>query len=121
MFLIDKYTPTNINDLFFHKDELNKLRIMAQDSSIPHLIFNGPEGVGKQTLIKFFLELLYEDPSVNITTDIVYSTNNNSGSSNKDDIVVKQSNYHIIIEPQNNNSDRYLIQDIVKEYAKKKF
>ena len=35
------------------------------------------------------------------------------------EVIVKQSDHHIIIEPGNNNFDRYLIQDIVKEYAKR--
>ena len=33
--------------------------------------------------------------------------------------MIKQSKHHIIIEPNNNNFDRYLIQDIVKEYARR--
>lgn len=42
-----------------------------------------------------------------------------SSGSKTTEVVVKQSNYHIVIEPNNNNFDRYLIQEIVKEYAKK--
>jgi replication factor C subunit 3/5 len=34
--------------------------------------------------------------------------------------MIKRSNYHIIIEPKGNNFDRYLIHDVVKEYAKSK-
>ena len=30
-----------------------------------------------------------------------------------------QSNYHIIIEPNNNGFDKYLIQEIVQEYARR--
>ncbi len=116
MFFIDKYAPQKIEDVIFHKKEYELLKKMSCDDSIPHIIFCGPDGSGKKTLIKFLLELLY-DKNVNKTNDSIYKV---SGSGNNTtDVVVKQSNYHIVIEPNNNNFDRYLIQDVVKEYAKK--
>ena len=38
---------------------------------------------------------------------------------NETQVMVKQSDHHIIVEPSNTNFDRYVIQEIVKEYAKK--
>lgn len=117
MFYTDKYTPQNIEDAFFHKELLNLLKIMSSDEEIPHIIFYGSEGSGKKTIIKLFLEMLF-DKSVHKTKDTIYKV---TGSGNKKtDEAVKQSNYHIVIKPNNNNSDRYLIHDIVKEYAKRK-
>jgi replication factor C subunit 3/5 len=116
MLYIDKFTPTNINDSGFHKELLKMLAVMSKDESVPHMIFHGPEGVGKKTIIKQLLEQLY-DKNVHETCDAVYNV---VGSGHKEvEVTVKQSDYHIIIEPNNNNFDRYLIQDIVKEYAKK--
>jgi len=116
MFFIDKYAPTNAKDLLFHKDKLTLLKKMSEDNSVPHIIFCGPEGSGKKVLIKMFLEMLY-DSDVHVLNDSVYKV---SGSGNTvTDVVIKQSNYHIVIEPNNNNFDRYLIQDVVKDYAKK--
>ena len=116
MFLVDKYAPKKIQDSLFHKPELQILEKMAHDDQIPHTLFYGPDGVGKKTLIKLFLEMIY-DEQVNKLNDSIYEV---SGSGNKKtQVAIKQSNYHIIIEPNNNNFDRYLIQDVVKEYAKK--
>ena len=116
MFLIDKYTPKVLDDAFFHGELLNMLKTMSTDESIPHMIFYGPPGSGKKTIINLFLEMIY-DKDVHQLEDCVYKV---VGSGNKiTEVVVKQSNYHIIIEPNNNNFDRYLIQDIVKEYAKR--
>jgi replication factor C subunit 3/5 len=116
MFLIDEYRPKNINEIFFHKELYNLLKIMCTDNSIPHLILYGAEGSGKKTLINIFLEMLF-DESVHKLRDTTYKV---TGSGNKStEEVIKQSNYHIVIEPKNNNSDRYLIHDIVKEYAKR--
>lgn len=117
MFLIDKYRPSIKKESSFHKDELNMLENMASDNSIPHLIFYGPEGAGKRTIIQIFLKMLYGD-EINNITDSKYRV---SGSGNTiSEVIIKQSNYHIIIEPNNTNFDRYLIQDVVKDYAKKK-
>jgi len=116
MFFVDKYEPKNISDISFHKDELIKLEAMAKDESIPHIIFYGPKGSGKKTLIKMFLEMMY-DKNVHKIKDSKYNV---SGSGNTvTEIEIKQSDYHIVIEPNNNNFDRYLIQDVVKEYARR--
>ena len=116
MFFVDKYAPHNPKDILFHKKELELLKKMSEDDSVPHIIFYGPEGSGKKTLINLFLEMLY-DKEVHNVNDSVYRV---SGSGNSTtDVVIKQSNYHIVIEPNNNNFDRYLIQDVVKNYAQK--
>ena len=115
MFLIDKYTPKNINEVFFHKNIYKLLKNMAKDESIPHIIFHGAEGTGKKTMIKIFLELLF-DETVNDIYNAIYKV---TGSSNKcNDEIIKKSDYHIIIEPSNTNYDRYLVHDVVKDYAK---
>lgn len=116
MFFIDKYTPKKIEDIFFHKDKYEKLKVMSKDESIPHIIFYGPEGCGKKTMINLFLETLY-DKSVHDLMDSTYNVNGSGNSTNQ--VIIKQSNYHIVIEPNNNNFDKYLIQDVVKEYARK--
>lgn len=117
MFFVDKYTPRKLEDAYFHKQELSKLKTMCQDDAIPHIIFYGPEGSGKKSTINIFLEMLY-DEHVHDMVDSVYTVTG-SGNANTD-VVIKQSNYHIVIEPNNNNFDRYLIQDVVKEYARRR-
>ena len=116
MFLIDKYTPKNIDEIFFHKELYELLQLISTDEAIPHIIFYGAEGSGKKTLIKIFLEMLF-DASVHDLSDVPYSV---TGSGNKVvDEMIKQSNYHIELEPNGNNFDRYLIHDVVKKYAKR--
>lgn len=117
MFLIDKYAIKSVEDAIFHLEELKKLATIANDNSIPHIIFNGQDGSGTKTLIKLFLEMIF-DKSINKLVDTTYKV---VGSGNiVTDVVIKQSNYHIVIEPNNNNFDKYLIQDVVKEYARRK-
>ena len=142
-FLVDKYIPSNITDIFdpvyeyynqnsntstndwksqspskcyFHKDILEKLKIISQDDGMPHIIFYGNPGTGKKTLINLFLEMIFDSSIYNLD-DSKYTVISSGNIENE--VIVKQSDHHIIIQPNNNNFDRYLIQDIVKEYARR--
>src|SRR5438309_3603321 len=115
MLFIDTFVPQSIDQSYFHKDILNMLKQMTQDRAIPNIIFYGPNGSGKKTLIRLVLEMIYSK-DINNIQNVTYDI---SGSSNKtNSISIKKSNHHIVIEPNNNNFDRYLIQNIVKKYAK---
>ncbi len=116
MFFIDKYAPISPDKSLLHKDILKLLKFISNDDSIPHIIFYGASGVGKKKIIKLFLEMLY-GADINKTEEYIYNV---CGSGNKvKDVLVKQSDFHIVIDPVDNNFDKYLIQDIVKEYAKR--
>jgi len=116
MFFTDNYAPKNVDDAYFHSKELKMLMNMSKDNTIPHLIFYGPPGSGKKTLIKLFLQMIYDDQVMKLN-DSVYNV---SGSGNNStEVNIKQSDYHMEVVPNNNNFDRYLIQDVVKEYAKR--
>jgi replication factor C subunit 3/5 len=116
MFLVDKYTPKDIEDVLFHEDIYNLLKNMAKDKSIPHIIFHGVLGSGKKTMINIFLKMLYNKD----VYDVYDTTYKVTGSSNKTTIeTLKRSDYHIVIKPKSTNYDRYLLRDVVKEYAKR--
>jgi replication factor C subunit 3/5 len=145
-FLVDKYIPKNISDIFdedteylqklnknikletdswintnpskcfFHKEIFQQLKKIAEDDGMPHVIFYGNPGTGKKTMINLFLEMIF-DKSIYKLDDSKYTVISSGNIENE--VIVKQSDHHIIIEPNNNNFDRYLIQDIVKEYARK--
>jgi replication factor C subunit 3/5 len=142
-FLVDKYIPSNVLDIFdpvyeyyenlsgktelswesqspskcyFHKEILSKLKIISSDDCMPHSIFYGNPGSGKKTLINLFLEMIFDNSIYNLD-DSKYTVISSGNIENE--VIVKQSDHHIIIEPNNNNFDRYLIQDIVKEYARR--
>lgn len=71
-------------------------------------------GVHKMTLINLLLKEIYGPTIENITTETYKIT----GYGNKDEYEnIKQSPYHIIIEPKNTGIDKYIIEEIVKEYA----
>ena len=117
MLLIDKYKITSKDDIIFNQDIYNKLLKKSTFNTLPNLLIHGPSGCGKKTLIRLLLQEIYGIDVNNIrkeTYSIIGYGNTNI------DIEIEQSNYHLIIEPNNSGFDKYLIQEIVNEYAKRK-
>jgi len=117
MFLVDKHRPKKYEDFAFHKKTLDTLNKMAKDDSIPNTIFYGNEGSGKKTIIRYFLNQIYDDTTDNLE-EAIFTINGSGNTQNK--VKIFQSDYHIVIEPGNTNFDRYIVQDVVKRYAMKK-
>lgn len=117
MLLIDKYRPKKINEFAFHKNILELLTKLSKCNEIQHIIFYGPSGCGKKTIVNMLLELLY-DETVHDTKPINYKVSGSGSSKIIEEI--SQSHYHIEIEPHGTNYDRYLIQTIVREYIKRR-
>jgi len=113
----------NLNELE-KKDKINDFvdhvhNEISNDNSytnFPHILLYGPPGTGKGNLVNMLLERIY-DKSVHQIKDVKYTVVGYGNTKTKVDI--RQSNYHIIIEPNNNGFDKYLIQEIVQEYARR--
>jgi DNA polymerase III delta prime subunit len=114
MFLIDKYVPKSFQDLYFYKNIYNFLQKMSEDESIPHLIFSGI--FGKKTMVKLFLEMLYGEEVKN-TKQIKYIISGSGNNANEE--YFTESPFHIEINPKGTNNDRYLIQDVINQYAQR--
>jgi replication factor C subunit 3/5 len=117
MFLLDRYHPKNENDMVFHRPILKTLKSIARSSNVPHIAFGGPEGSGKSVLINMYLANLFENDDVRKLQPVTYKVTS-AGNNNRPTVEVMQSNCHIEIEPNQNNFDRYIIQDVIKEYAR---
>lgn len=114
MLLFEKYSPKNRNDFVFNRDILDELRFIASHDDIPHIIISGAPGGGKKTLARFFLEAIY-DKDVHKLSKTHYTIC--GGSSSKKQVEIMQSDYHIVIEPTGTNHDKYVLQEIIKQYA----
>lgn len=82
-------------------------------SNLQHLVLYGPKGCGKEYVVENLLKKIYGNIA---TKEIEYTISGYSNS--KEKVMINQSRYHIIIEPNNNGFDKYLIQEIIQEYAK---
>jgi replication factor C subunit 3/5 len=84
-------------------------------SNFQHLIVYGPTESCKEYLVNKLLKQIYGSKNIELK-DVEYIVSGYSNTKTK--IIIKQSRYHIIIEPNSNGFDKYLIQEIIQNYAK---
>jgi replication factor C subunit 3/5 len=88
---------------------------VSRYANFQHLIVYGVNGSGKEYLVNKLLEKIFGRIGTELK-EVEYIV---SGYSNiKTKIMIKQSKHHIIIEPNSNGFDKYLIQEIIQDYAK---
>ena len=147
MFLVDKYNNDS-NYITYHQTIINKIldsfdthnqiyskidsiiKLPIEDlskivndlnygnwqySNFMHLIIYGNIECGKEYLINNLLEKIYGKTGIELK-EVEYTVSGYSNTKTK--IMIKQSKHHIIIEPNTNGFDKYLIQDIIQDYAK---
>ena len=84
-------------------------------ANFQHLVVYGKSGSGKEFLVNKLLEKIYGKNNINLN-EIEYTINGYGNSKTK--VNIKQSKFHIVIEPNSNGFDKYLIQEIIQNYAK---
>ena len=96
-------------------NEIIHINNYTRYSNFQHLIVYGPDGCSKDYLINKLLEKIFGKNSVELK-NVEYTVCGYSNTKTK--IMIKQSKHHIIIEPNSNGFDKYLIQEIIQDYAK---
>jgi replication factor C subunit 3/5 len=84
-------------------------------ANFQHLIIYGALTTNKEYLVNLILEKIYGKNNIELK-DVEYIINGYGNTKTK--VNIKQSKYHIIIEPNSNGFDKYLIQEIIQDYAK---
>jgi len=128
MFLIDKYTIQNPwdveynNDIFKRVLNLQSLNSWSNDTldekdifnDMPNLLIHG--SCGKKSLINLLFKRIYGE---NLKTKNVSYTIKGYGSNNQE-IQIIQSLYHIEIKPTGTGLDKYIVQEVIKDYGCKR-
>lgn len=60
-----------IERLEIHRDIVNRLDEFIAKNQIPHIIFHGPSGSGKQTIVREFIQKIYRQDKVKIKTHVM--------------------------------------------------
>jgi len=95
---------------------MNELEIGKNKyQNFQHLIIYGSLNSNKENLVNLILKKIYGDKNIELK-EVEYTINGYGNTKTK--VLIKQSKYHIIIEPNLNGFDKYLIQEIIQDYAK---
>ena len=60
------------NALIIHQPIKRKLHDFYETNRIPHIIFYGPSGCGKQTIVKEFLKKIYRSNEEMVKNNVMY-------------------------------------------------
>uniref|UniRef100_A0A8C1ARW5 Replication factor C subunit 3 n=1 Tax=Cyprinus carpio carpio TaxID=630221 RepID=A0A8C1ARW5_CYPCA len=112
---VDKYRPSSLAKLDYHKEQANQLKNLVQCGDFPHLLVYGPTGAGKKTRIMCLLRELYGPGVEKLRIEHQSIT---TPSKKKLEINTIASNYHLEVNPSDaGNSDRVVIQELIKTVA----
>ena len=97
----------------------SRLKALVNEGSCPHLLFYGPPGAGKKTLLLATLREIYgpgvEKLKVECRPWVIERAERNM----EVELTTVSSNYHIELTPGDvGNNDRFVVQMIIKEMAK---
>jgi replication factor C subunit 3/5 len=115
--IIEESTPDTFPIIYKQYEDSKSDDKYNKFKKLPNILINGGKGSGKKTLIKMLLQEIFGSGIAELEEeDYVISGYGNSDV----DIKIMQSPYHMIIEPTNSGFDKYVIQEVAKEYAKLK-
>ncbi|XP_032878784.1 replication factor C subunit 3 isoform X2 [Amblyraja radiata] len=112
---VDKYRPTALSKLDFHREQAGQLRNLVQHGDFPHMLVYGPSGSGKKTRVMCLLRELYGAGIEKLRIEHQTIT---TPSKKKLEISTIASNYHLEVNASDaGNSDRVVIQELIKTVA----
>lgn len=112
---VDKYRPTCLGKLDYHKQQASHLKQLVEGGDFPHLLVYGPSGAGKKTRIMCTLRELY---GAGVEKLRIEQSQFTTPSNKKLEISTTSSNYHIEVNPSDVGVyDRLVIQELIKNAA----
>lgn len=116
-FLLDQIQPFSPIDFVFNRQAWLHLAAIAASDDMPHLLITGPPGSGKKTMLQHLLRTMFGSSVEDVQVNNYKITS--SGNNTKKMVPIMQSDHHIVVQPNNNNFDRYIIQDVITQYARR--
>ncbi|KAI9499132.1 DNA clamp loader [Zychaea mexicana] len=114
----DKYRPTTLDQLTYHKGLTQQLKQLAASENVPHMLFYGPSGAGKKTRVAAILREIYGPGVEKLKVDERQFA---TPSRKKLVFTIVSSNYHLELNPSDLGMyDRVIVQDVIKGIASTK-
>ena len=94
---VDKYRPTQLSELSYHRNLSQNLSELVEAGNFPHLLFYGPDGAGKTTRIRCILKQLYGNGAEHMRMEC---RGFESASGKKLELMVLSSLFHVEVTPR---------------------
>ncbi|CAM8894694.1 unnamed protein product [Rhodiola kirilowii] len=119
MLWVDKHRPKTLDKMIVHEDVAQNLKKLVTEQDCPHLLFYGPSGSGKKTLIMAVLRQMFGPGAEKVKAENK-TWKVDAGSRTLDiDLTTLSSTHHVELNPSDAGfQDRYIVQEIIKEMAK---
>ncbi|CAN7125471.1 unnamed protein product [Brassica rapa subsp. narinosa] len=119
MLWVDKYRPRSLDKVIVHQEIAQNLKKLVTEQDCPHLLFYGPSGSGKKTLIMALLKQIYGASAEKVKVEN-RAWKVDAGSRTIDlELTTLSSTNHVELTPSDAGfQDRYIVQEIIKEMAK---
>ncbi|KAF8105473.1 hypothetical protein N665_0157s0058 [Sinapis alba] len=119
MLWVDKYRPKSLDKVIVHEEIAQNLKKLVTEQDCPHLLFYGPSGSGKKTLIMALLKQIYGASAEKVKVEN-RAWKVDAGSRTIDlELTTLSSTNHVELTPSDAGfQDRYIVQEIIKEMAK---
>eukprot|EP00747_Dinoflagellata_sp_TGD_P135233 gnl/TRDRNA2_/TRDRNA2_175433_c0_seq5.p1 gnl/TRDRNA2_/TRDRNA2_175433_c0~~gnl/TRDRNA2_/TRDRNA2_175433_c0_seq5.p1 ORF type:complete len:333 (+),score=-30.56 gnl/TRDRNA2_/TRDRNA2_175433_c0_seq5:71-1069(+) len=121
MFLLCKYLPCRFQEFFINCKNSHKLNNLIFDGEFSHILFEGPSGSGKKTLIKTLLHEMYGYKIEKAKVECKFWDLDVPDRTKKLEVrlTTVSSNYHVELWPSEAGyHDKYVVQTIIKEMVK---
>ncbi|GAB4857260.1 Subunit of heteropentameric Replication factor C (RF-C) [Ancistrocladus abbreviatus] len=119
MLWVDKYRPKTLDKLLVHEDVAQNLKKLVTEQDCPHLLFYGPPGCGKKTLIMALIRQMFGPGAEKVKVENK-AWKVDAGSRTIDvELTTLSSTHHVELNPSDAGfQDRYVVQEIIKEMAR---
>ena len=115
--LVDSCRPRTFDAITLHRDVCTNLQRLVANGNYPHMVFYGPCGSGKHTLVSALLREIY-GPGADKQKVEFRSFKTGASGSTTVDIRIISSVYHVELAPSEvGNKDTVVVQQMIKELA----
>ncbi|XP_021776051.1 replication factor C subunit 3 [Chenopodium quinoa] len=119
MLWVDKYRPKNLDKVLIHEQTAQNLKKLVTEQDCPHLLFYGPPGSGKKTLIMALLREMFGPSAEKVRVENKGWKVDAGTRTIEIELTTLSSTHHVELNPSDAGfQDRYIVQEIIKEMAR---
>ena len=118
-FAVDWCIPKTLDDIAHNKRSINFLKNLTKEKTTTNILLYGPDGSGKQTIARLFMNMYYGIDMSKITgrkRHVITSCSNKQTTYH-----TPESRYHVEINPTGKGGDKYMVCGIISEFIEKMY